>query len=269
MTNKVKRPTTAVILAGGKGTRILEESQSRPKPMIEIGGRPILWHIMRMYDFHGIKNFIICAGYKQHHIKEYFFNYKLFSSDVTIKTSQGFQTGIEFHKNNSASWNITVVDTGEETMTGGRVKRIAQYLPDDEPFCLTYGDGVSDIDISKSIDFHLEHGKKATVAGVIPPARFGALKLSKDNLVESFVEKPIDEAGYINGGFFVLSKDIIDLIDGDDTIFEQKPLETVAKNGELVAFLHNGFWQPMDTLRDNRNLCKLWDEGKAPWRVWK
>ncbi len=266
MTNK--RPTTAVILAGGKGTRILEESQSKPKPMIEIGGRPILWHIMRMYDAHGIKNFIICAGYRQHQIKEYFFNYKLFSSDVTIKTDQGFQTGIEFHDNNHASWNITVVNTGEETMTGGRVKRIEKFLPKDEPFCLTYGDGVSDVNISETIDFHMKHQKMATITGVIPPARFGALKLKEGNVVESFIEKPIDEAGYINGGFFVLSPKIIDFIDSDDTIFEKGPLEEVTKRGELVAFLHNGFWQPMDTLRDNRNLCKLWDENKAPWKTW-
>lgn len=264
----IKRPTTAVILAGGKGTRILEESQSKPKPMIEIGGKPILWHIMKIYDFYGIKNFIICVGYKQHHIKQYFFNYKLFSSDITIKTDHGLQTGIEFYDNNNASWNITVADTGEETMTGGRIKRIAKYLAKDKPFLMTYGDGVADVNIESLISFHLKHGKLATVTGVIPPARFGALKLDQNNNVESFVEKPMNEGGFINGGFFVLSPKVIDLIEDDDTIFEQEPLKNLAKQKQLTAYLHKGFWQPMDTLRDNRALCSLWNEGKAPWKVW-
>jgi glucose-1-phosphate cytidylyltransferase len=263
-----KKPTTAVILAGGKGTRILEESQSKPKPMIEIGGKPILWHIMKIFDSYGIKKFIICAGYKQHHIKQYFFNFKVFSSDITIKTDHGFQTGLEFHDNDNCSWEITVADTGEETMTGGRIKRIAHLLPQDEPFLMTYGDGVADVNIGNLIEFHLKSNKMATVTGVVPPARFGALQLDKDNNVESFVEKPIDEGGFINGGFFVLSQKVIELIEGDETIFEQRPLKELAKQKQLNAYLHKGFWQPMDTLRDNRALCSLWNDGKAPWKIW-
>ncbi|MFT7098317.1 MAG: glucose-1-phosphate cytidylyltransferase [Rickettsiales bacterium] len=265
---KNKRPTKAVILAGGKGTRIAEESATRPKPMIEIGGKPILWHIMKIYDAYGIKDFIICAGHKQHFIKEYFANYKLFSSDFTIKIDQGMQIGIDFHNENHASWNITIVDTGEETMTGGRIKKIAKYLNPDEDFCLTYGDGVSNIDIKKLIDFHQSHDKLATVTGVIPSARFGALKLGDNNVVNGFVEKPVTENGFINGGFFVLSPKVIDYIDSDDTIFEKGPLESLSKDGELMAYLHDDFWQPMDTLRDHIYLCGLWNNGKAPWKVW-
>ena len=247
----------AVILAGGKGTRIAEESHNKPKPMIEIGGKPILWHIMKIYNHYGIKDFIICAGHKQHVIKEYFFNYQLFSSDVTINTHNGINDGIIFHDKNHDEWNITIADTGEETMTGGRIKRIAKYLDPNQPFCLTYGDGVSDVDIGKLIDFHINHGKIATVTGAIPSARFGALHLGKNNAVEGFVEKPANEGGYINGGFFVLSPKIVDFIKNDDTIFEKEPLETIAKKGELMAYLHNGFWQPMDTVRDHSHLCNL------------
>ncbi len=263
-----KRPTKVVILAGGKGTRIAEESQTKPKPMIEIGGKPILWHIMKIYDHFGIKDFIICAGNKQHVIKEYFFNYQLFSSDITINTHLGIQTGITFHQQNHASWNITIVDTGEDTMTGGRIKRIGKYLNQDEPFCLTYGDGVSNIDIGKLIDFHSSHQKLATVTGVIPSARFGALKLGKENKVEGFIEKPSNEGGFINGGFFVLSPQVLDYIKNDDTIFEKEPLENLAKNGQLMAHLHDGFWQPMDTMRDHNYLCNLWNSKKAPWKFW-
>lgn len=264
----LKKPTKAVILAGGKGTRIAEESQVRPKPMIEIGGKPILWHIMKIYDAYGIKDFIICAGYKQYFIKEYFANYKLFASDVTIKIDHGAPVEISFHKENHASWNITIVDTGEETMTGGRIKRIAKYLNPDENFCLTYGDGVSNLNIKELIDFHQSHGKLATVTGVIPSARFGALKLGDGNIVEGFVEKPMNEGGFINGGFFVLSPKIIDEIAGDETIFEREPLEALSNKGQLMAYLHNGFWQPMDTLRDQIYLSGLWNDAKAPWKIW-
>jgi len=258
----------AVILAGGKGTRIVEESHNKPKPMIEIGGKPILWHIMKIYDSYGIKDFIICAGHKQHIIKEYFLNYKFFSSDVTIKIDKGAQIGIDFHQENHASWNITIADTGEETMTGGRLKRIKKYLDKDQPFCLTYGDGVSDVDIAKLVEFHNAHGKLATVTGTIPSARFGALNLGKDHIVHGFIEKPVNEGGYINGGFFVLSPKVIDYIENDDTTFEKEPLENIAKDGQLMAYLHSGFWQPMDTVRDHIHLCALWNERKAPWKVW-
>lgn len=258
----------AVILAGGKGTRIIEESHNKPKPMIEIGGKPILWHIMKIYDTYGIKDFIICAGHKQHIIKEYFFNYKLFSSDVTIKIDKGVQVGIDFHQENHSSWNITIADTGEDAMTGGRIKRIRKYLDEDKPFCLTYGDGVSNVDIAKLVEFHNSHNKLATVTGTIPSARFGALDLSKDNSVSGFVEKPINEGGFINGGFFVLSPKVIDYIDDDDTIFEKEPLENIAKDGQLMAYLHSGFWQPMDTVRDHTHLCSLWNDKKAPWKIW-
>jgi glucose-1-phosphate cytidylyltransferase len=258
----------AVLLAGGKGSRIIEESYNKPKPMVEIGGKPILWHIMKMYDHYGVKDFIICAGHKQHIIKEYFFNYQLFSSDVTINTHHGIQTGITFHQKHHASWNITIVDTGEDTMTGGRVKRIAKYLDKDKPFCLTYGDGVSDVDIDKLFDFHLSHKKLATVTGVIPSARFGALKLSKNNAVKKFIEKPTNEGGFINGGFFVLSPKVIDFIEGDETIFEKEPLEILAAKSQLMAYLHRDFWQPMDTVRDHTHLCSLWNDKKAPWKLW-
>jgi len=264
-----KNPTiTAVILAGGKGTRIAEESHNKPKPMIEIGGKPILWHIMKIYHHHGIKDFIICAGYKQQIIKQFFYNYQLFSSDILIKNSRDIENRICFTHKNYEDWNITIADTGEETMTGGRIKRIAKYLDANQPFCLTYGDGVADINIKDLINFHKSHHKLATITGVIPPARFGALNLGKNNVVKNFIEKPANEGGYINGGFFVLSPKILDFIDDDNTIFEKEPLENIAKKGELMAYLHNGFWQPMDALRDHTHLCNLWDSGNAKWKVW-
>ncbi len=266
--NNNKIPTQAVIFAGGKGTRISEETHIKPKPMIEIGGKPILWHIIKIYDHYGIKDFIICAGYKQHVIKEYFFNHQLFSSDVTISTNCGLQTKIKFHDNNQSSWNITIADTGEDTMTGGRIKRIAKYLDQSRPFCLTYGDGVANININKLIEFHNSHQKLATVTGVIPSARFGALKLGANNIVDGFIEKPSDEGGYINGGFFVLSPKILDYIQDDNTMFEKEPLEKLASNQQLMSYLHNDFWHPMDTLRDHAYLCSLWNDNKSPWKIW-
>lgn len=259
---------TAVILAGGKGTRIAEESHNKPKPMIEIGGKPILWHIMKIYYHYGIKDFIICAGYKQQIIKQFFYNYQLFSSDILIKNSHDIENRICLTHKNYEDWNITIADTGEETMTGGRIKRIAKYLDANQPFCLTYGDGVADINIKDLINFHKSHHKLATITGVIPPARFGALNLGENNVVKNFIEKPANEGGYINGGFFVLSPKILDFIDDDNTIFEKEPLENIAKKGELMAYLHNGFWQPMDALRDHTHLCNLWDSGNAKWKVW-
>ena len=254
----------AVILAGGMGTRISEESHLRPKPMIEIGGRPILWHIMNLYAHHGINDFIIALGYRGHMIKEYFANYVLYSSDITVDTGRG---EISYHRNYAEPWRVTLVDTGLETMTGGRLKRLAQYLDPGESFCMTYGDGVANIDIAGLVDFHRQHGKRATVTAVIPPGRYGALMLDGDR-VTSFTEKPPGDNAFINGGFFVLRPDVLDRIDGDDTPWELAPLESLAEDGELVAFRHTGFWQPMDTLRDRNTLEALWASGKAPWRVW-
>jgi len=258
----------AVILAGGKGTRIAEESHNKPKPMIEIGGKPILWHIMKTYNHYGVKDFIICAGHKQHIIKEYFFNYQLFSSDITINTHQGIVDGITFHDKNYEEWNITIADTGEETMTGGRIKRIAKYLDKDQSFFMTYGDGVADVNIAKLYEFHQSHQKLATVTGVIPKARFGALNLGKNGEVKTFIEKPNDEGGYINGGFFVLSPMILSYLKNDDCVFEKEPLENLAKNNQLMSYLHNGYWQAMDTGRDLQQLQILWQENKAPWKIW-
>jgi glucose-1-phosphate cytidylyltransferase len=254
----------AVILAGGLGTRISEETSLKPKPMIEIGGKPILWHIMKIYSHYGINEFIICCGYKGYIIKEYFANYFLHQSDVTFDMSNN---EMKIHQERAEHWKVTLVDTGEETMTGGRIKLINEYLSEDEPFCLTYGDGVANIDISKLIKFHFKHGKSATLTSVYPQARFGALKIDK-NQVKSFIEKPIGKSGYINGGFFVLNKNVLDYIDGDTTIWERGPLENLAKRGELMSFNHNGFWQPMDTLRDKNYLEDVWKSGKAPWKLW-
>lgn len=254
----------AVLLAGGLGTRISEETHLKPKPMIEIGGRPVLWHIMKMYSAHGINDFIICCGYKGYVIKEYFANYFLHMSDVTFDMRSN---EMQVHQNNAESWRVTLVDTGENTMTGGRLRRVAQYLGDDD-FCFTYGDGVSTIDIGASVSFHKAHGKQATVTAVQPPGRFGALKIH-GNTVDSFLEKPNGDGAYINGGFFVLSPQVISLIAGDDTIWERQPLEALAKSGQLEAFRHDGFWQPMDTLRDKQYLEELWNTGKAPWKVWE
>lgn len=253
----------AVILAGGLGTRISEESVSRPKPMIEIGGKPILWHIMKMYSSHGINDFIICCGYKGYVIKEYFANYFLHMSDVTIDMTTN---AIEVHERKAEPWKITLVDTGDETQTGGRLKRVSKYL--DSDFCMTYGDGVGSIDIKACIDFHQSHGKLATMTAVQPPGRFGALELDGAQ-IKSFLEKPQGDGGWINGGFFVLSPKVLDLIESDSVIWERAPLEHLAKNNNLMSFFHNGFWQPMDTLRDKTHLEDLWSSGNAPWKSWQ
>jgi len=252
----------AVILAGGLGSRISEETSMRPKPMIEIGGKPILWHIMKTYAAHGINEFIICCGYKGYVIKEYFANYFLHMSDVTFDMKNN---KMEVHQNNAEPWKVTLVDTGEATMTGGRLKRVRQYL-DDEDFCFTYGDGVSDINITDLLKFHRTHGNLATLTGVQPPGRFGSLKL-KGTKVSSFEEKPYGDGGWINGGFFVLSTKVIDYIDDDSTFWEREPMEKLALDGQLSAYLHAGFWQPMDTLRDKNHLEELWLSDKAPWKI--
>ena len=253
----------AVILAGGLGTRISEESISRPKPMIEIGGMPILWHILKMYSAHGIHDFIICCGYKGYMIKEYFANYFLHMSDVTIDMSHN---SIEVHQKKAEPWKITLIDTGENTQTGGRLRRVADYLDDD--FCMTYGDGVGSVDIAASIAFHKQHGKLATMTAVQPPGRFGALEID-GTTVKSFLEKPQGDGGWINGGFFVLNPKVVELIETDGTIWERKPLEVLAKDNQLQSFFHSGFWHPMDTLRDKTYLEELWASGKAPWKSWQ
>ena len=253
-----------VLLAGGLGTRISEESHLKPKPMIEIGGKPILWHIMKMYSAHGLNDFVICCGYKGYVIKEYFANYFLHNSDITFDLRSNEQI---VHNNFSDPWRVTVVDTGDETQTGGRIKRIARFIEDDS-FCLTYGDGVSDLDISATLEFHRRHGKQATVTAVRPPGRFGQLDLSETR-VQRFVEKPVGDGAYINGGFFVLNRPVLDLIKEDSTIWEKEPLMNLAESGQLQAFTHDGFWQPMDTLREKNLLEQLWQSGKAPWKTWK
>lgn len=253
-----------VILAGGMGTRISEETLLRPKPMVEIGGKPILWHIMKIYSTHGIHDFIICLGYKGYMIKEYFANYFLHMSDVTIDMQQN---KLEIHQNSAEPWRVTLVDTGESTMTGGRMKRIAQYL-DNENFCLTYGDGIGDVDITSVIAFHNEKGTLATLTATQPPGRFGALNMDEHKVI-SFEEKPQGDGGWVNGGFFVLSPKVIDYIDSDSTLWEGGPMERLAAEGNISAYLHYGFWQPMDTLRDKVHLEELWSSGKAPWKIWK
>lgn len=254
----------AVILAGGLGTRIAEESDSKPKPMVEIGGKPLLWHIMKTYAHHGINDFVICLGYKGYVIKEFFFNYYHHMSDMTIDLNGGQH---QILHNKAEDWRVTLIDTGPNTMTGGRLRRVAPYLGD-ETFCLTYGDGLSDIDIAAEIVFHRKHGKLATVAAVQPPGRFGVLNINAENQVVSFEEKPTDEIGWINGGFFVLEPEVVAYIDGDDTSWERAPLSNIAKDGQLKAFHHTGFWQPCDTLRDKRELEALWATGNAPWVIW-
>ena len=251
-----------VILAGGLGTRISEESHLRPKPMIEIGGRPILWHIMKLYSHAGFNDFIVCLGYRGYMVKEYFANYVLHDADLTVDLAKG---AIEYHATNHEPWRVTLVDTGAESMTGGRVKRIAPYLDKDEPFFLTYGDGLTDVDLAKLAAFHRAHGKAATVTAVSPPGRYGALEIRND-LVRRFIEKPPGDNGLINGGFFVLQPSVLDRIEGDATIFEQGPLEGLAHDGQLVAYRHDGFWAAMDTLRDKNHLEALWASGEAPWR---
>jgi glucose-1-phosphate cytidylyltransferase len=255
----------AVILAGGLGTRISEETHLKPKPMIEIGGRPVLWHIMKMYSSHGIHDFVICCGYKGYVIKEYFANYFLHMSDVTFDMQHN---KMEVHQQYADPWRVTLVDTGEQTMTGGRLKRVAPYLQGEEAFCFTYGDGVSDVNITELLAFHKRQGVLATLTAADPPGRFGALDLQGEK-VRSFKEKPKGDGSMINGGFFVLSPKVIDLVDGDDCIWERQPLETLAAQGQLAAFQHHGFWQPMDTLRDKTLLEDLWQSGKASWKVWK
>jgi glucose-1-phosphate cytidylyltransferase len=255
----------AVILAGGLGTRISEETHLKPKPMIEIGGKPILWHIMKLYSAHGINDFVICCGYKGYVIKEYFANYFLHMSDVTFDMANN---DMQVHQQKAEPWKVTLVDTGDHTMTGGRLKRVAGYIKDQDAFCFTYGDGVSDVDISASIDFHRGHGKLATITAVQPPGRYGALQRAGDK-VTGFTEKPRGDGGMINGGFFVLSPRCLELIEGDETSWESKPLTCLAESGQLMSFEHEGFWQPMDTLRDKNHLDELWASGTAPWKIWK
>lgn len=255
----------AVILAGGLGTRISEETHLKPKPMIEIGGKPILWHIMKMYSSHNVNDFVICCGYKGYVIKEYFANYFLHMSDVTFDMEHN---SMEVHHRKAEPWRVTLVDTGDETLTGGRLKRVADYLKDEDAFCFTYGDGVSDVDITKEIAFHKQHKRLATVTAVQPPGRYGALQL-KGSSVEGFSEKPRGDGGLINGGFFVLSPKCIDLINDDQSSWEGEPLVQLANDGQLMAFEHNGFWQPMDTLREKNLLEDLWAAGKAPWKIWE
>ncbi|MGE8323464.1 MAG: glucose-1-phosphate cytidylyltransferase [Pseudomonas sp.] len=254
----------AVILAGGLGTRISEESHLKPKPMIEIGGKPILWHIMKQYSAHGIHDFVICLGYKGYAIKDFFANYFLHTSDVTFDMRAN---RMDVHQNYSEPWRVTLVDTGDDTMTGGRLRRVAKYLEGEEAFCFTYGDGVSDLNIGALVDFHLGHGKLATVTAVQPPGRYGALE-REGNLVHGFSEKPRGDGGWINGGFFVLSPKVIPYISGDAMPWEDEPLTTLARQGELMSFEHDGFWHPMDTLRDKNHLEQLWSSGEAPWKHW-
>lgn len=254
-----------VILAGGLGTRISEETSVRPKPMIEIGGRPILWHIMKMYSAHGINDFIICCGYKGYVIKEYFANYFLHMSDVTFDMQNNKMV---VHQHNAEPWRVTLVDTGENTLTGGRLKRIASYVENEDAFCFTYGDGVADIDVSALINFHQQHGKLATVTAVQPPGRYGALNMDGKR-VKGFIEKPQGDGGWINGGFFILSPKVLEFIVNDSCSWEGEPLCQLASQGELMAYEHKGFWQPMDTLRDKNHLEGMWQRGKAPWKMWQ
>lgn len=254
-----------VILAGGLGTRLSEETVTKPKPMVEIGGKPILWHIMKTYSHYGINEFIICCGYKGYIIKEYFANYFMHQSDITFDMSKN---EVIMHEKRAEPWKVTLVDTGDHSMTGGRLKRVYSYIKDEDCFCFTYGDGVADVNISNLIDFHIKNGKEATLTAVYPPGRFGALEIV-DNQVRKFQEKPKGDGALVNGGFFVLSPKVIERIKADDTIWEQEPLKGLATDNQLVAFRHEGFWQPMDTLRDKNYLEELWDLGKAPWKVWK
>jgi glucose-1-phosphate cytidylyltransferase len=255
----------AVILAGGLGTRLSEETSTRPKPMVEIGGKPILWHIMKMYSAHGINDFIICCGYKGYVIKEYFANYFLHMSDVTFNMRDNT---MQVHDKRAEAWSVTLVDTGDDSMTGGRLRRVADYVKDEESFCVTYGDGVGDIDISASIAFHKQHGKAATLTATYPPGRFGALDIRQGQVL-NFKEKPKGDGAMINGGFFVLNPEVLDYITDDSSVWEQEPLMNLAAENRLMAFEHQGFWQPMDTLRDKHHLEDLWTSGKAPWKTWE
>jgi glucose-1-phosphate cytidylyltransferase len=254
-----------VILAGGLGTRLSEETIIKPKPMVEIGGKPILWHIMKIYSHYGINEFIVCLGYKGYMVKEYFANYFLHMSDITFDMQNN---EMEVHNHYAEPWKVTLINTGDTSMTGGRLKYAKQYLNDDDDFCFTYGDGLSNVDINQLIKFHKNKGKLATLTAVTPPGRFGALDI-KNQLITSFKEKPKGDGAYINGGFFVLSPKVIDLIDNDDCVWEKEPLENLANNEELSAFIHDGFWQPMDTLRDKHYLESLWQNNEAPWKLWR
>jgi glucose-1-phosphate cytidylyltransferase len=254
----------AVILAGGLGTRLSEETQIRPKPMVEIGGHPILWHIMKIYAHHGVRDFVVCLGYKGYVIKEYFANYFIHHSDVTFHLAEN---RVDVHERKAEPWHVTLVDTGDKTQTGGRLKRVRSYVGD-EPFCMTYGDGLSDVDIGAAIRFHAAHGRLATLTAVAPPGRFGMLTL-EDRRIMGFREKPPGDGARINGGFFVLSPKVLDYIDGDSTPWERQPMERLASEGQLSAFIHDGFWQPMDHLRDKTHLEDLWSTGAAPWKIWE
>ena len=255
----------AIILAGGLGTRLSEETVLKPKPMVEIGGKPILWHIMKIYSHYGVNDFIICCGYKGYVIKEYFANYALHQSDVTFNLETNT---IEVHQKRVEPWRVTLVDTGEDTMTGGRLKRVSSHIQNEEAFCFTYGDGVGNINIGNLLDFHFKHGKEATVTATFLPGRFGVMDIQQEQ-VKSFIEKPKEESSLINGGFFVLSPRVLQRIEGDQTFWEHEPLTGLAEEGQLMAYRHDGFWLPMDTLRDKNELQKMWESGKAPWKVWK
>ncbi|NIK86908.1 glucose-1-phosphate cytidylyltransferase [Rhizomicrobium palustre] len=255
----------AVILAGGLGSRLSEETESKPKPMVEVGGRPILWHIMKIYSYYGINDFVVCLGYKGAKIKEYFFHYRMQFSDLTFDMARD---EIVVHSSKAEPWRVTLVETGEGSMTGGRLRRVREYVKDEEAFCFTYGDGVSDVPVDKLVAFHKSHGKLATVTAVRPLARFGALVYGADGVVHRFEEKPVTEGGYINGGFFVLSPKVIDYIADDLTVWERDPMEKLVSERQMAAFEHGGFWQAMDTLRDKQHLESLWASGEAPWRVW-
>ena len=254
----------AVILAGGLGTRLSEVTSLKPKPMVEIGGKPILWHIMKMYSSHGINDFVICCGYKGYIIKEYFANYFLHQSDVTFSMKNN---SMKVHQERAEPWTVTLIDTGDNSMTGGRLGRVSDYVKEEEAFCFTYGDGVSDVNISELIRFHKEHGKDATLTSVFPPGRFGALDI-QDNQIKQFTEKPKGDSALINGGFFVLSPNVLERISGDDCTWENEPLKGLASAGNLMSYMHEGFWQPMDTLRDTAYLQELWENNKAPWKTW-
>ena len=256
----------AVILAGGLGTRISEETHLKPKPMVEIGHKPILWHIMKTYSAHGVNEFVICCGYKGYVIKEYFANYFLHMSDVTFCMKDN---NMKVHHNHAEPWTVTLVDTGENTLTGGRLKRAYDYVKDEEAFCFTYGDGVGDVDVTKLIEHHKQHGKQATLTATRPPGRYGAIKMSDSGMVDHFQEKPDGDGSWINGGYFVLSPKVVDYIEGDCNSWEGEPLNRLAQERQLAAFQHEGFWQPMDTLREKNLLNELWESGKAPWKVWE
>lgn len=255
----------AVILAGGLGTRLSEETDMRPKPMVEIGGMPVLWHIMKIYSTHGVNDFVICCGYKGYVIKEYFANYFLHQSDVTFRLESN---EMQVHQSNAEPWTVTLVDTGKNTMTGGRLKRVRKYVEDEEAFCFTYGDGVSDVDITALVAFHQQHGKQATLTATRPPGRYGAVKFGSNDAVDHFKEKPDGDGSWINGGFFVLNPSVIDRIENDSSSWEGEVLSGLANDAQLSAYKHEGFWQPMDTLREKNKLNDLWNSGKAPWKVW-